>query len=249
MNMRLVTLIIATLLVSASSHAGLPALVRVKQNERAANGLCLPAFPNDQTPDQILARNKIHARTKNGDDLPHAVKRALAHVVSTMEDLGDGRFKAHQGVHMIFRPEMGYSELVNSTTLYIRPGNENMMAMHDTSHGGVCNKGMLAHEIAHYVSLNDRRIQQAYEEAVPSPCYVTRYAAHNRVEEFAEVFATYLTNPDLFKGKGPHCDRARRVMASMFREHPDHSLSCDSRARSIVNPGTPANNKKALGAK
>jgi hypothetical protein len=130
-------------------------------------------------------------------------------------------------------------------SLSIRPGNENMMALHDKSHGGVCNKGMLAHEIAHYISIRDNQaIQREYERQINPPCYVTRYAGQNRIEEFAEVFAAFLTNPDLFKGKGQSCDKARRVIASMFREHPDHSLSCDSRSRSIVNSPT---HKKATG--
>ena len=149
------------------------------------------------------------------------VQGALADVVDTIEKIGRGRKKSHRGAHYFFRKDWGYSFHTPGTNIIeMRRGNQNMEQMHDRSHFGMDNRAVLAHELAHYVSIRDNQaIQTQYNWSVWFPCHVTKYAKKNRWEEFAEVYAAYVTNPDLLRGKGSSCDKARKFMARLLGEN------------------------------
>lgn len=83
---------------------------------------------------------------------------------------------------------------------------------------GTANVGYIMHELGHQAGNNG--LYAAYRQAVPSRrgtsgrCMVTNYCGKDysvpreRNEEFAEVWAAYLTNPAMLKAKGGACEAA-----------------------------------------
>jgi hypothetical protein len=92
--------------------------------------------------------------------------------------------------------------------------------MDDQRHGGCNNRAMLAHELGHYIG--HQGIYRAYLNAVAGRngvgCLISGYAGKRRTEEWAEVFAAFVTNRNLFSGKGSQCAEAFSFLKSIFGE-------------------------------
>lgn len=227
------TSLTALLLLALTSNAF--ALKRVKQEPDAANGRCLPKTTG--------ASRNISARMADGKPVNPAVLSALQEVIGTIEAMGAGRFDLHAGAIFEFGYNAGPSYHDSGTQIiYLNPGTENRMSLDDDRFGGVMNRAVLAHELAHYIALRDGfRIQLYYQSQVPMPCLVSDYAkdlvatkqdVKLRAEEFAEVFAAYVTNPSLLS----KCKRARDFMAFLFREVP--MTSCAERKSPTRSPAS-----------
>lgn len=222
-----------TFLLVVTNATNAFALLRVKLDERAANGSCL--VQPDEASSAILTRNEIKVVRQNGNEVEAPIRQALGIVMGTIESLGAAEFKAQQDVKFLIGDTAGFSFHESGTKLiHINPGAENIRNLHDKSLGGVHNVAMLTHELAHYISLRDGfAIQRKYEWAVWSHCELTDYAKTNRYEEFAEVFAAYVTNPSLLQNQSAACDKARLFMASLLQESPSKSESCANRLGSV----------------
>lgn len=228
-----ITPVFVLLLLTLTSNAF--ALKRVKQEPEAANGRCLPATAG--------ASRNVSARMTDGKPVDPAVLSALQEVIGTIETIGAGRFDLHQGAIFEFSYTAGPSHHDSGTqVIHLNPGSENRLSLDDDRFGGIMNRAVLAHELAHYISLRDGfRVQLYYQTQVPKPCLFTEYSkklvkskrdGDLRAEEFAEVFAAYITNPSLLS----NCKKARDFMAFLFRENP--VTSCAERKRSSRAPAS-----------
>ncbi len=210
-----------------------PSIFVVKLDPRAARGACLP--PLTEQPEQVLARNLISIGSIDNAPIHPVVMASLARVVRTVEKIGLGTFKSHSGLKFIFETKWGYSWHTRGTKeVHISPGTQNLTNVTDKRFGGTNNVAVLAHELAHYISLRDNsRIQNDYTEYAREPCLPTLYSRTNRSEEFAEVFAAFVSNPELLLNRGPACERAVSFMVDLFGEKADYSVSCEARRKSL----------------
>lgn len=237
-----IVLLLCALVILAPAQA--EALVRVKLNAESANGKCLPASKG--TPQEILRRNQVQSQMEDRSAVPADVDKALSEVIDTIGRIGDARFHAHQGVLYIFGKKSGFSfQQSDNNEIRLNPGGENRAKIDDKRFGGIMNRGVLAHELGHYISNRDNfAILHQYMSAVPEACYLTDYARETaslfmqtlRTEEFAEVFAAYITNPSLLARQGPACEKARRFVGQLFAEATNKSESCESRKASLGAP-------------
>ena len=229
-----ITLICMAMISSSSLNASDTPLVRIKLDKLAANGECIPRV--SESPESIFSRNRILVSASNKSPVQSEVKTALARVINSIETMGSRRFTAHADAHFIFKPDFGYSyHFPGTREIFIRPGGESSRNVSDKRFGGTNNIAKLTHELAHYISLRDGElIQKRYETAVPTTCFVTKYAAKDRREEFAEVFASFVTRPEfLSQNVSSSCRAARVFMSNMFNEPSVRSESCASRLQSF----------------
>jgi hypothetical protein len=234
-------LLVAALVITPPQLARAANLARVKLDPDSANGRCLPGVKGNAK--EILARNRVQAQMEDRSPVPPAVSEALAEVVGPIGQIGDGRFHAHWGVTYVFGRRAGHSfQKANSAEIHVSPGSESLTKLEDKRFGGITNRGLLAHELGHYVSNRDGfAILKRYQGFVTSPCYLTSNAKEVyrsitqtlRREEFAEVFAAYVTNPGLLAHKSKACEHARRFMADLFSEKAPASERCSARRASL----------------
>lgn len=159
--------------------------------------------------------------------------KGVANVIHAVDSIGNGKFKAHEGVRFVFG-NPGRSSRVSRRTMYdiqLNPGGQNISGVGSRDYGGTHNRALIAHELGHYVG---RLLYNRYFAAVKGKCFITGYADDNRNEEFAEVFAAYITNPALFAGKSKNCGKAFTFLAKEFGET-NIGKSCESRLRSLEN--------------
>lgn len=91
----------------------------------------------------------------------------------------------------------------------------------------------LGHKVGHASFARGEKFYDAYSR-LAGRCYPTRYSRHNRNEEFAEVFAAFLTNPEILSRGDAACKRAFAFFSrDVFREN-GSLASCDSGAREIL---------------
>ena len=228
--MIMLSLFMATLFPAPTQAADLKF---VKYDVDAANGKCLP--PLEESANAVLARNSIGVT----DAASPEVNKALAKVISTIARIGKGKFQSQQGVTYLFGKEPGYSYHQSGTTeIHLNPGGQNLHSLKDKRFGGTNNTATLAHELGHYIAFRDNfRVKQMYENYVQSPCTFTWYSTVQkngyRNEEFAEVFAAFVSNPSLLQNKGDACDQARVFFSYLFEEAQGKSESCQSRLDSL----------------
>lgn len=235
--MRILLLALLSVTFATPAHA----LLRIKLNADSANGRCLPAAKG--SPREILRNNRIQTQMEDGTSVPSDVDKALSQVIFAIGEIGDGRFASHSGVTYTFGKKDTYSYHESGTyEIHLNPGSENRSKLEDKRYGGIMNRGVLAHELGHFVSNRDNfRILMQYQDYVTTPCHLTDYAKEVfkrwprdlRMEEFGEVFAAYITQPSLLAGKGSACERARKFMSQLFNETAKNSLSCESRKASL----------------
>jgi hypothetical protein len=170
-------------------------------------------------------------------------------VLDVIDRIGDGRFQGHRYITLYFYRQRNAVSGRDSEGVHLRPGNQNEQGL-GTTDGGVHNCGLIAHEIGHQVGWwvppnqpngAEDRLYDIYFREVGN-CRLTGYSRphpqRGRVEEFAEVFGAYISNPALFRDKGENCDAAFRFFAEQFGET-DIQMSCESRRESL-SPNRPS---------
>jgi hypothetical protein len=189
----------------------------------------------ERTPRGRAPTKRDHGQEGWGGIVDPVVIESLATVIQAIEGIGRKTFGHHRGLTVIFEAQWGYSWYIHGTNeIHISPGSQNLKNLADKRFGGINNFAMLAHEIAHYISgRDDSSIQKKYDQFVIEPCLVSGYSRTNRREEFAEIFASYLTNPELLIGRGYACEVAVRFMGELFAEQASNRMSCDSRRNSL----------------
>lgn len=226
------------------------AVAVVKLNGTAARGECLPA-PATQ-PAEILKRNQISATGAKELELA-----ALAKVIVAIEKIGDGRFKFHHGAKYRFLSDGKARSNYDGSFLNIRDGGQNRAglvagldlsisekAQGDIQHSptGRGNHALLVHELGHYIGHRNHSATSAqggtslythYRNSV-AKCNISGYATNDKTrrhEEFAEVFAAYVTNPKMLtEVKG--CSEAIDFFAKLFGENAP-AKDCSSRIASV----------------
>ncbi|MFN7730223.1 MAG: hypothetical protein ACK5P7_13775 [Bdellovibrio sp.] len=91
------------------------------------------------------------------------------------------------------------------------------------------NLALVAHEMGHIIGNSQqdgRRWYSAYNAAVSTPCHHTWYSSSGwnrgrRNEEFAEVFAAYITHPNLLRGGSASCRQAYEFMRTRIFPNAD----------------------------
>lgn len=255
--MEKILFIIPLLLFSSYSYAAGYSSERdlVKINADAARGNCLPELNRD--PNNVLrqsgievftARNRASVPGGSGcqsfSSLPNrqAISnpedgrlKALAQVVQTLNTMGSGNLTTHHNIKVVMGSVRGPSRQCPDH-VQLNPGSQNCMGLDDNSYDGTNNIALIAHELGHQVG-NGGGFQSGYEAAVPSSCRLTTYAGSNRREEFAEVFAAYVTNPSIFQGKGQNCEKAFKFLTELFGETPENgtsiNMTCESRLAAL----------------
>jgi hypothetical protein len=151
---------------------------------------------------EILKRNSV-TTTAN------ATKKeiiALAIGIQRVEQLHGKAFPGVQGVHYI------YTQASRVWNQHAGPIHVNRNWSIDTGMNSE-NIGMLIHELGHYVGNNKNPLNTAsyakYFKAVPEPCYFSWYSLQSRNEEYADVFSTFILNPNnLLKFGSRGCRKA-----------------------------------------
>lgn len=216
------------------------ALSLIKLDSKAANGDCLPGMR--QSISKTIKKSRVRPYTGKTSRQGATNQRkltnrsddrleALAKVVGAIQQIGNKSFSAHKGVKVIFGSTWGPSRRLPDH-IQLNPGNQNTRPMRRTSHGGTDNMALIAHEIGHQVG-NTQKLYSKYFKAVKA-CNITNYAKNRtrgRKEEFAEVFAAYISNPSLFNGKGSNCKKAFKFFANEFGER-NAKMTCRSRRSS-----------------
>lgn len=208
-------------------------LASVKSDERAANGDCLPGFSGE--PEDVLAAGRIALARVNGSPVEMPITYAIARIVYVMGKIGSGEFNSHHALNILVNSAWSFTGPtgLDPDRIVLRPTLEGRMPLRDTRNGGVNNYGMLAEEIADMVAKRTG-LDLQYAQAVPSPCEVSVASVRDRRTEFNEVFAAYVTNPELLYRKTVACEAARLFMAKrIFKESPVRATSCRARFKSL----------------
>jgi len=217
------------------------ALALLKRNNISGN---IGLIPKDLRPRR---NNNLSARNiKSLENLEDPRMLALIRVVSALDKIGDGSLSVlknnSKGIKVIFQGPGSTSgnSRRHGNQIQLAEGNQNQQGMlgHSTC-GGVDNIGLITHEIGHYVGGgNNREVYNAYQLQVRrlGACRLSQYANDQNdkgdfTEEFAEVFAAYVTHPEAFIDKGANCRRAFNFMKNLFGE-PDMTMSCEARKAS-----------------
>lgn len=137
----------------------------------------------------ILQRNGVTTTSNIASD----ELIALAVGIQRVEELHGRPFAGVKGAHFIYTES---ARVWNQTSGPIRINRRwsNNTGMNTE------NVGMLMHELGHYVGNNKSPLNSAsylkYFRAVPERCLFSWYAAQSRNEEYADVFATFIVNPE-----------------------------------------------------
>lgn len=182
----------------------------MKRDQKAASGRCLiPVQFSSHDSQDILRENKI---TTVGAKLQEiqALSRGLMQIKALY-----GRVPSFvTNVEFTFEQRTGYSSYRGW-----KRGRHIIKMNRCDSKGRGCapnNVAHLMHELGHRVGhtpfQRGENFYNAYTRLVGN-CHPTRYSRHNRNEQFAEVFAAYLTHPERLRNGNSSCQRAYMFFA------------------------------------
>lgn len=197
--------VLASVLFAPLANANITGLRVLKIDPVAANGSCLNVVNSPLDAHLILARNGVQVAPAAN---PSQVV-TLAIAVLQIERLSGGPGGPVAGLTVAFPKKRPFSRLATPTLIEMgRNFND-----HNVAH--------ISHEIGHYAGTHG--LYAPYYRRVP-PCKLTGYshaaysAATKRNEEFAEVWAAFLTRPELlYNSKAEACRRAYDFFLEAFR--------------------------------
>lgn len=197
-------------------------LQAVKRNDLAASGHCLADVGTLQDAKNILARNGVEVPEKAN----FAEIRSVAIGVQQIELLGGPTAWLLKGVKYRFPKRKSYSEYDGE--------HINMGANYNDG-----NVAHVMHELGHYIG-NTNGFYERYKAAV-EPCYVSRYsrtswaADRYRNEEFAEVWAAFVTNPGLLTmSRQESCRNAYKFFESQFPRSTEFAICSKEKLNAAV---------------
>lgn len=181
-----------------------PVAAAVFSTRTGATGSCVPA--SNDVSGQL---NKYNIQIRNGrqgegrntiptEGTDATLAASVARVSKRLEALG-ARQRFFQNLQVWSAPDLNVEARQTAQGLIMKTSNSGNVAM-------------VAHELGHQVG-NTGGWYGKYNAAVRTPCHFTTYctASHGfgaRNEEFAEVFAAYVTHPDLLKNSSESCRQA-----------------------------------------
>lgn len=171
----------------------------LKKDPVAAQGLCTPNLTQNQAEDVLRAFN---IRTTNALE---SEIRALGRGLSQLQKLAGGVFAPAEGARYTFKNGGGNISRQTANGIEMSRGRSQ----------NISSVAYFIHELGHYVGNNNEgALYREYKATVKTPCHFSRYAMKNwspektRNEEFAEVFAAFVTYPALLTEGGPGCQAA-----------------------------------------
>lgn len=213
----LVSLVLAPGLAEAKSKKGgrsggrSSLLHSVKRDAMAASGYCLQPVRSEGEARAILNRNDVNI-------VPSANLRqlkGLSTAVKQIERLSGGESKYIAGVTVAYPKVRKSSHYVFSRDLIEMGAN-----FTDS------NVAHVTHELGHRAGRAG--LYEAYFDEVPV-CRITKYGRTNRNEEFAEVFAAFVTHPELLsRSPMSSCRRAYDFFLEVFPQGKAYA-SCEAK--------------------
>ncbi len=263
MLIALITFLVSTFQFSFTSYSCSQKMARnnqckslIKLNMDSGLGKCLP----NHTPKDIsllFKQNKIEVYLGNNPKIRGKAKDlkkfnnfsdprvvAVARIIEAINKIGNGTTKSistQPNIQIVFSNTK--SNATNSrriaNQIQLAGGNQNNIGTDFKSlFAGQDNYGLIAHEIAHYFAGADKeKVFQNYIKALNGKhCQLTSYSHQNRKEEFAEIFAAYITMPQAFtqfvsKAQQKVCTQAFKFMKELFGEK-EMTPTCQARKTS-----------------
>lgn len=220
--------ILGFLLFFSTEAFGLPQVL--KRDPTAASGRCLiPAVTTLEQARSVLSRYKI--QTHEAKDVE---KIALARGLAQAEALFGKRFRFAGVVRFSFAERKGFSRYEGYDQ---KEGVHQIRMNRCDSKGKNCapnNVAHLLHELGHKIGNSQFVRGETFYEAysrLAGKCRPTAYSLTNRNEEFAEVFAAFLTHPELLSAGNSDCQRAYEFFAQDVFVANGRLASCESGAR------------------
>jgi hypothetical protein len=188
------------------SGSGVPIMDFLKKSDsKAIQGVCVPPIKN--TAAEILSDAGVRPV-----DATVAEAKTLAKGIQQIERLAGGNFEPIRGAKMQF-----YDGRFRRGGFPFGRFNGSFVEIHRAGSNSDTNLAHLMHELGHWVGSRDG-LYDKYKEAV-SPCQYSSYAKFvntgqsPRNEEFAEVFAAFITHPEILSKGSPNCQRAYNFFA------------------------------------
>lgn len=225
-----ISLTVTSFLLMSVAEAG-PRIMKMDQNGKT--GQC--TGPLNGSVDEVLNRNGVRvSKSATGTQ-----KLALAKGIQQLERLSGGPFPAAKGAMFNFlNNQSGYSNQTGSG-INMRGGP-----------GKTANTAYLMHELGHRVG--NSGYYSKYKAAVKSPCNVTHYCsihyskARYRNEEFGEVFAAFVTHPELLKQGNAACKQAYNWFQNNVFKNGPQLASCGAATQLVAQGKDPLVNVRSL---
>lgn len=209
LNLKLLSLFLLVGLYSNLSLAE-PLIGILKREPIAAKGLCTPKISQNQAVDTLKIFN---IKTRNAHD---SEILAIGRGLSQIQKLAGGVFEPARNARYIF--SNGGGNISRQT--------QNGIEMSRGAQPRISSVAYFIHELGHYVgNANGAELYRAYKSKIQSRCLFSRYAgrdwtpARARNEEFAEVFAAFVTNPEILLRSGQACAKAFDFFKNEVFEH------------------------------
>jgi hypothetical protein len=213
---------IIQIVMSFSLIAGSAQALSVKADPLAAKG-CLPTVSVD---DAQAAIHRFNLHTMNAR--PTEV-RTLGTALVWIEKLNDGRpFEDAIG------EDGGYAYNFQNATKNSHQALGEIRVNRNGPKNYGQNAAQLVHELGHLIG--NRGGYAEYDDFVgPKFCLVSSYSDNNHHEQFAEVFAAFVTRPELIKNnKSPACQKAFQFFSTkIFSDAAPAALRCMARQKIV----------------
>jgi hypothetical protein len=181
----------------------------VKADLVASGGSCVTNLSESQAR-QVLAENNITFPGAKSEEVV-----ALGKAVQQINSMSGDRTPQIRGTRVEFNNRRSVSRQKST--------NPPVIEICRNGHSHLGNVGLLAHELGHLIgNQNNARMYSQYKSRVNPKCCLTRYACSNsnrqpRNEEFAEVFASFISNPSLAENAGGSCAAALSYFKGAFK--------------------------------
>ena len=189
------------------SGSGSPIMDFLKKGDATAiQGQCVP--PLRESAADILNEAGVHTV-----DATVAEAKTLAKGIQKIEQLAGGNFEPIRGASMHF-----YGGRMRLGGYPFGRFNGSFVEIHRAGSNSDTNLAHLMHELGHWVGAHDG-LYDKYKESV-SPCQYSSYCKFvntgqsPRNEEFAEVWAAFITHPEILYKGSPNCKRAYNFFAN-----------------------------------
>ncbi|MGE4130958.1 MAG: hypothetical protein AB7F86_04935 [Bdellovibrionales bacterium] len=203
----------------------------MKKEKVAMSGQCLlQQIRSSRSADEILSQNQITTKDARPEE-----RAALASGLAQIETLYGERPLWVRNVDFRFAERVGYSSYQGMSK-----GRHRISMNRCNSKGSSCasnNVAHLMHELAHKIGHSSYQsgetFYQAYER-LAGRCQPTRYSRRNSHEEFAEVFAAFITHPEILSQGNSGCQRAYAFFAQDVFYRNGVQANCNGAGRTMV---------------
>jgi hypothetical protein len=188
---------------------------QVKRDYKSSVAACLVKVSSPAQAREILRRNGVRI----SPDANRTQLRSTALAVQQLERLAGGRSEFVEGVTVTFPKSRRYSR-------YLKDSKVIQMGANFTD----SNAAHVTHELGHHAGRAG--LYEPYFDQVPR-CRISCYGRTNRAEEFAEVYAAFVNNPELLRNsKDPGCRRAYDFLVEAFPKAHMYAY-CDAKNESF----------------